>query len=342
MFFQTAMAASADTSTNKNKTANYGFSPGDVIIAHISDSHEWHFFDYTFSDGTVLHASVCLPVILFTPGAGLSIFSFKQLHHGPYDGYTLNGEQIIRTDGRNFYDFSITKNVLQEIIAVLIMLLVFISAARSYRKHEDVKAPRGMTSAVEVIVNFIRDEVAKPMLGRKYDRYLPFLLTVFFFIWINNVLGLVPGAANVTGNIAVTMTLALFTFILILVGSRRTYWAHMFNPPGVPLGVKFILVPIEFISNMVVKPGALMIRLFANMLAGHLIVLSFLCMIFIFTSFALAAGLGTTVFSIAFSIFIYFLELLVAALQAYIFTMLSALFIGDAIISHHHEEEPLP
>jgi F-type H+-transporting ATPase subunit a len=256
------------------------FNPAEMIMGHIMDSHEWHFFTLTRKDGTEIHGSICLPVILYTPGVGLSVFSFHQLHHPQtYKGFTLDeNEQIVRTDGKKFFDFSITKNVLQLMIAFVLMLLIFISVARNYSKY-GVKAPRGLQSAIEVIVLFVRDQIAKPMLGSHYRKYLYFLLTLFFFIWINNLLGLIPGAANVTGNIAVTMTLAAITFILMMLSSKRSYWLHMIAPPGVPFGVKLILVPIEFISNIIVKPFALMIRLFANMLAGHLLVLSFIALI---------------------------------------------------------------
>lgn len=325
--------ASSDSSKNQSaavsKDPGYGFDPGEVIMEHIMDSHEWHFFDLRKTDGEVMHFSVCLPLILYTPGVGFNLFSYKDLKEGAHDGFILGEDnQITRSDGKMFFDFSITKDVLQMLIAVAFMLLLFISVAGNYKKY-GTKAPRGIQSALEVVVLFIRDEVAKPMLGAKANIYLPYLLTVFFFIWINNLLGLFPGAANVTGNIAVTMTLACFTFLLMMVGSKRHYWYHMFVPQGVPYAVWPILIPMEFISNVIVKPFALMIRLFANMLAGHLIVLSFLIIIFIFTTLALSAGLGASIFSIGFSIFIYLLELLVAVLQAYIFTILSALFIGE-------------
>lgn len=310
-------------------------------MEHIMDSHEWHFFTITRKDGSEWHGSICLPVILFTPGEGLSMFNYHHLHHPqPYKGFTLDAaHHIVRVDGKPFYDFSITKNVVQLFIAFALMLILFISVARNYSKY-GVKAPRGIQSAIEVIVLFVRDEIAKPMLGSHYKKYLPYLLTLFFFIWINNLIGLFPGAANVTGNIAVTMTLAVLTFILMMVSSKRHYWLHMISPPGVPLGVKFILVPIEFISNIIVKPFALMIRLFANMLAGHLLVLSFISLIFIFAGLSVVAGIGASVFSVAFAVFIYMLELLVTALQAYIFTVLSALFIGETLaIGSGHESE---
>jgi F-type H+-transporting ATPase subunit a len=314
-----------------------------MIMEHIMDSHEWHFFTIKRSDGTEWHGSICLPVIIYTPGEGLSVFNYHQLQHPQvYKGFTLDSENhIVRTDGKKFYDFSITKDVLQLFIVFALILLIFIPAARNYKKY-GLKAPHGLQSVVEVLVIFVRDEIAKPMLGSHYKKYLPYLLTLFFFIWINNLIGLIPGSANVTGNIAVTMTLAAITFILMMLSSKRDYWLHMVAPPGVPLGVLFILVPIEFISNIIVKPFALMIRLFANMLAGHLLVLSFIALIFIFAAISVAAGLGASIFSVAFAVFIYFLELLVTALQAYIFTVLSALFIGETLAvgsdhdSKHH------
>jgi F-type H+-transporting ATPase subunit a len=333
-----AAVVSADGHEGKEEE---GFNAGEVILEHIMDSHEWHFFTISKKDGTEWHASIFLPVILYTPGEGLAVFNYHKLHHPqPYKGFTLDEEHhIVRTDGKTFYDFSITKNVLQLFIAFALMLLLFISVARNYTKY-GVKAPRGIQSAIEVVVLFVRDEIAKPMLGHHYKKYLPYLLTLFFFIWINNVIGILPGAANVTGNIAVTMTLAVLTFILMMVSSKKHYWLHMVSPPGVPLGVKFILVPIEFISNIIVKPFALMIRLFANMLAGHLLVLSFISLIFIFGAISAVAGIGASLLSVAFTVFIYLLELLVTALQAYIFTVLSALFIGEtlAVGSEHGSE----
>lgn len=321
--------------------AEEAFNPGKVIIEHISDSHDWHFFSFKKTDGSHFEAAIPLPVILYSPSKGLSMFSFARFEHGHavYDGYKVEEGNIVATDGSKVYDFSLTKNVIQMMIAVALMLLIFLSVARNFKKYGS-KAPRGIHSVVEVIVIFIRDQIAKPLLGEKANKYLPYLLTLFFFIWINNLLGLIPGSANVTGNIAVTMTLALFTFILMMVGSKRHYWSHMAAPTGVPYAVWPILVPIEFISNLIVKPFALMIRLFANMLAGHLIVLSFLMLIFIFSAMSIFAGMGASIFSVAFAIFIYLLELLVCALQAYIFTILTALFISETIATggHDHKE----
>jgi F-type H+-transporting ATPase subunit a len=222
-------------------------------------------------------------------------------------------------------------------ICFALLVWLFLSSAKRYRKNP-ASAPKGKQNALEVFILFIRDDVVKPVLGTATDRYLPFLLTVFFFIWINNMLGLIPGlAANVTGNIAVTMTLALFSFIIILFSSNKYYWSHIFNPPGVPVFVKPILILVEFIG-VFIKPTALTIRLFANMVAGHMIILSIVCMIFIFSQMNVAAGAGFSVVTVAFGIFMTSLELLVALLQAYIFTFLSALFISQAIEVPHHGE----
>jgi len=340
VFTSPVMASPDQNPQSENENAPEQFDAGKMILEHIGDNHEWHFFDIKKSDGSEFHAVIYLPVIIYTSGKGFSSFSFRKLQNDEtYDGFKLDEEgNITRTDGRNFYDISLTKNVIQLLLAALLMMFVFISVARSYKKIGTSKAPKGIQSVVEVIVIFIRDEVAKPMLGARANKMLPYLLTVFFFIWINNLIGLIPGAANVTGNIAVTATLALLTFILMMVGSKKDYWIHMIKQPGVPGWVLPMLVPIEFISNIIVKPFALMIRLFANMLAGHLIILSFMSIIFVFAAMSVAAGLGASLFSVAFSIFIYFLELLVAALQAYIFTILTALFIGETGVTadEHH------
>ena len=317
--------------------ADEKFNAGEVIMHHITDSHEWHFATIGHT-----HVSLPLPVILYNTTHGFSTFLYNKFDHGhkTHDGYYLNDKhKIASLDSSNFYDFSITKNVASMMIGALILILIFTSVASRYKRNPD-KAPKGFQNLMEVIISFVRDEVVKPMLGKHTDKYLPYLLTIFFFIWINNLLGLLPGAANVTGNIAVTMTLAVFTLIITLFSSNRNYWHHMFTAPGAPLGVKIILVPIEVLGNLITKPGALMIRLFANMTAGHLIVLSFLSLIFIFAElFGSVAGFGISIFSVLFATFIYALELLVAVLQAYIFVNLSALFISEAVVDHHHQHE---
>src|SRR5690606_5948515 len=224
-------------------------------------------------------------------------------------------------DGSTVYDFSLTKNVLCMLIAVVILLVLMMGVGKKAAKTGAHTAPSGFQNAIEPVITFIRDEVAKPNLGSKYMRYMPLLLTVFFFIWINNLLGLLPFGFNFTGNIAVTLCLSVVSFIVMVVSANKHFWGHLLNPPGVPLGIKFLLVPIEIIS-LFIKPVALTIRLFANMLAGHIVILSVIFMIFIFGGMSVAAGWGFSIVSLAFAIFMFFLELLVAAIQAFIFANL--------------------
>src|SRR5690606_36533171 len=226
-------------------------------------------------------------------------------------------------------NFSITKNIFTILLSSTILAVLFLSVASAYRKREG-KAPKGFQSFVEPIILFVRDDIAKPNLGYKYERYMPYLLTVFFFIWFNNMFGLVPflqGGANVTGNIAVTFVLAIITFLITAFSGNRYYWAHVFKP-NVPWWLYPLMVPVE-ILGLFTKPFALMIRLFANITAGHILVLSLLGLIFVFNTVAIAPV------SIAFAVFIGLIELLVAFIQAFIFTILSALFIGLAIEEHH-------
>ncbi len=320
------------------------FDAKEVIFGHIMDGHDFHFFDWKGHP-----VGFPLPVILYSKQKGLSVFMSSKFEHGhaEYKGYKLVkeeiGEKIISTDpNEKIYDFSLTRNVVQMLLALSVLVWVLISIAKSYGKGLGVKtAPKGKQNFFEPIITFVRDEVAVPNLGAKAPKYLPFLLTVFFFILINNIFGLIPGSANVTGNIAFTVVLGLIAFLVILFSSNRHYWGHIFNPPGVPLGVKFILVPVELLSAVLIKPGALIIRLFANMVAGHIIIICLISLIFVFAEkLGQGFGIGSTIISIPFTIFIYFIEILVAFLQAFIFTMLTAVFISQAMEGDHgHGEE---
>lgn len=317
-----------------------GFNAKKVIFGHIMDAHEFHFLEYKGGDGQKHALTIPLPVILYSPQKGLSVFMSSKFEHGhaEVEGYKLNedGKVYSTEEGVKVYDFSLTRNVVQMILALAILVWLMMSVAKTYKTGAGVKsAPKGKQNLVEVLVTFVRDEVAKPNLGHKVDKYLPYLLTVFFFILINNIFGLIPGTANVTGNIAFTVILGVISFIVIMFSSNSHYWGHIFNPPGVPLGVKFILVPVEFLS-VFIKPFALIIRLFANMVAGHIIIICLISMIFIFAEkIAVGAGWGISPVSLAFTIFIYFIEVLVAFLQAFIFTMLTAVFIGQAFEGEH-------
>ena len=323
------------------------FDPTEVVMEHIADSHVWH---------VAGNLSFPLPVILYTP-SGLEVFSSGEFHHGEHDHkgkyntYRLSEETKGQTVSQNFFnkkikvvgadgnideeasaqimDFSITKNVAAMFLTVVILLLVFTSVATAYKKREG-RSPKGLQSFLEPIFVFIRDDVARPNIGHDFARFMPFLLTIFFFILINNLLGLIPifpGGANVTGNIATTFILALFTLIIVNVNGNKYYWKHVFAP-AVPKWMYIIMIPVEFIG-ILSRPFALMVRLFANITAGHIIVLSLISLIFIFKSLAIAPV------SVGFVIFMDVLELLVAFLQAFIFTLLSALFIGMAIEEHH-------
>jgi F-type H+-transporting ATPase subunit a len=282
--------------------------------------------------------------------------------HKTYDGYMLLTDERIeklKLDEKKFspqqivalndngeinasvkvYDISLTRNVVQMILGLSLFVWVMLRIAKRYKSGVGVtSAPRGSQSLFEPVVTFVRDEVAIPNLGDSHEKYLPFLLTIFFFILINNLVGLIPGSANVTGNIAFTFIFGVIAFVVILASSNKHYWGHIFNPPGVPGWVKGILVPVE-VLGVFTKPFALIIRLFANMVAGHIIIICLISLIFIFANLNIAVGWGVSPVSIAFTIFIYFIEVLVAFIQAFIFAMLTAVFIGQAREGAHHHED---
>ncbi|WP_460925852.1 F0F1 ATP synthase subunit A [Pontibacter brevis] len=310
------------------------FKPGDMITHHIADDYTWH-----FADGAVLY----LPVILVDKGE-LKVFSSHNFYNDnhetvPYNGYVLEHGHIYRAnqagepleDQSGLYDLSITKNVASLFISVALLFGIFLTIASRYKKNAG-KAPRGIQSFFEPIIIFVRDDIAKGNIGPKYERYMPYLLTVFFFIWFNNLLGLMPGGANLTGNIAVTLILATLTLLITVFSGNKNYWKHIFATPGVPFWLAPIMIPVELIG-ILTKPFSLMVRLFANITAGHIIILSLFSLIFIFQSLAVGP------LSVAFATFMNFLELFVALLQAYIFTLLSAMYIGGAVEEHHHHEE---
>ncbi len=256
------------------------------------------------------------------------------------------GGVIEPVSGDLLVDLSITRHLVFIWLGALIIFLIFRSIARRYEQGIGREtAPRGVFhNMFESLVIFVRDEIAKPNLGPHTDRFLPYLLTAFTLIYTCNLLGLVPFGSTATSNISVTAVLAAFTFIITQVSANRDHWSHLFGPPGTPLLVRFILFPVEFLG-LFTKPIALAIRLFANMTAGHLVILSLIGLIFLFAKlFGPVAGYGISVVSVGFAFCIFLLELLVATIQAYIFTMLSALFIGMAVVEHdhHHEDEHAP
>jgi F-type H+-transporting ATPase subunit a len=322
--------------------------PAKVIMDHIKDAHYFHFFTIENKEDPhkSFHATIPLPILLYSPQRGFSFFSSSHFGHENeevYEGYKLENGHIIPVDAAGkhdesvkVFDFSMTKNVVQMLIALTLLVLLMTNIAKKYKRGEGVKtAPKGWQNAIEPIITFLRDEVGVVNLGKKSDKYMPYLLTVFFFILINNIFGLIPGLANVTGNTAFPIVLGVIAFFVILFSTNKYFWAHTFNP-HVPAFVKPILVPVE-VAGIFIKPVALIIRLFANMVAGHIIILSFISLIFIFGGMSKIAGWGFSPFSILFTVFIYFIEILVAFIQAFIFTNLTAVFIGQAFEGGHDD-----
>ena len=365
LIFSTSSLFAAETGETEK------FNPGPFIVEHVIDDYGWHI---TGSDDKSV--SIPLPVILFDNGKPV-VFMSNKFHHGhnAYKGYALGftpetkrtivkltenytGEiaeladekgianeeqmaQLIDADA-SIIDISITKNVCSLIISIIILLWLFLKVAKQYKTREN-KAPHGAQGLVEPLILFIRDEVAIPSLGDKYEKYFPYLLTLFFFILVNNLMGLIPifpGGANVTGNIAITGILAVITFLMTTFSSNKNYWKHIINTPGVPWFLKFPipLMPVVEFIGIFTKPFVLMVRLFANITAGHIITLAFVSLIFIFGQMNLVIGWAVSPVSVFFYIFMGLMELLVAFIQAFVFTLLSAMYIGMAIGEEEHEE----
>lgn len=326
-----------------------------VAFEHILDSHSWHFWGEGHDA-----VSAPLPVILKAKN-GIAVFMSSAFHHDTHGTVVVekNGERFVNFEEKIYYasadsnehgqflefnknekgeveilneavlDFSITKNVTQMLLSAIILFLLFTSIAKAYKKQGVTSAPKGKQSFFEPLVVFVRDDIAKGNIGHGSDKYVPYLLTVFFMILINNVFGLIPIGANLTGNIAFTLVLSVCTLIITNINGNKNYWSHIFLPHA-PKAIWPILIPIEIVG-ILTKPFALMIRLFANITAGHIIVISLIGLIFVFKTIYIAPV------SVAFALFIDVLECLVAFLQAYIFTMLTALFIGSAVADHNED-----
>ena len=356
VFLSSAFLFGSDKSHEENKEEK--LNTNEMIMHHVKDAHEWHLWGGEH-DGK----SIYLPVIL--SDNGFKLFSSSHLYHGkkahvvdkagneyhyfvgegPAEGYALFHEKIYKLNEKGLLEFeeghplnskpldlSITKNVASLFIGAILILVLMLSMSNSYKKNGPA-APKGIAKFLEPFIIVIRDDIAKENIGHeKYHKYLPYLLTIFFFIWINNLLGLIPifpGGANLTGNITITFFLAICTLILTLLSSNKNYWKHIFATPGVPIALMPIMIPIEIVG-IFTKPFALMIRLFANITAGHIIILALISIIFINKNAAWGA------LSVPMALFISCLELLVAVLQAYLFALLSALFIGAAVEEAHH------
>lgn len=352
-YSQSVANASSVTDDAQEHESSGKFNAGNFIIDHIVDSYEWHIATIGQT-----HISIPLPVILVDEGKFI-VFSSSRFHGGTesYKGYKIetvrsfNKGKIVKvipgtmeTDvaANKPLDFSITKTVAGIFISVLLLIIIFMGVAKAFKRNSG-HAPTGVQSLFEPLIIFIRDEVAKPSIGKHYQRFLPFLLTLFFFIFFNNLIGLIPlfpGGANVTGNLGVTLVLAFVTLLVTNFSGNKSYWLHIFNPPGIPWWLKFpipLFLIIE-LTGVFVKPFVLMIRLFANMVAGHIIILGFISLIFIFASMGAGLAYSVSPLSIVFAVFIGLLELLVSFIQAYVFTLLSAIYIGMATEDHHEGE----
>lgn len=345
-FLAAAVFFSAPVFSQASETEDQEFNPKELINDHVWDSHEMHIADWNGKSYIL-----SLPVILWTDN-GLTVFSSSRFEQDNQGKVVVeeNGREFVRYNEQIFYadkfdkeayeaastlgkpfmydyrplDFSITKTVFSMILSAILLILIFAASARSYRKSE--KAPKGLSGFLEPLILFVRDEIAIPNMGAKYTRYMPLLLTIFFFIWFNNLMGMIPFfpfGGNVTGNIVFTMVLSVVVLVVTAFSGNKNYWGQIFTP-DVPVLLYPIMIPVEIIG-MFTKPFALMVRLFANMNAGHIVPLSLIGLIFIFKTAFISPV------SIVFVLFMGFLELLVAVLQAYIFTLLAALFIGMAI-----------
>lgn len=308
----------------QEKTRNF-------VIEHVEDAHSWHFATINGR-----HIELPLPIILYSTDRGIECFSSARFHDINYKptsfrGYTLLDKKIHCLDpNRSIWDLSITKNITAMLLSVVLLITGLLLATRKYR-NQPLVAPKGYLAFIDLFISFIKNEIAIPNIGKKhYERFLPYLLTIFLFIWLNNLLGLLPSGANVTGNISVTMVLAAFTTLITIFSGNKQYWCHIFKPKGVPNWLLPILIPVE-ILGILTKFFSLMIRLFANITAGHIILLSIIGLVFNIKSTCVGF-----VVSVPFGTFMFLLKLLVAALQAYVFTLLSAIYFGQAVDEGHH------
>ena len=303
---------------------NFSFA-SENVMDHIKDSHEWHLM--TVNENPI---TIPLPIILFSKDKGVEYFlssNFYDENHKlvPYKGYVLKHDKIVPLDsGRKIIDLSFTKNLAAMVVSVIILFAMLLSVGRWYRTHSYKDTPRGFVGAVEMLITYIRNEIAMPNIGKKKcDKFMPYLLTIFFFIWLNNMLGLLPGSANVTGCASIALCLAIFTFFTTSLNGSKHYWGHTFTP-HVPKFLWPIIVPIEIVG-LFTKPITLMLRLVANISSGHIIMISIINFVFLFHSGAV--GVGTVVMGT----FMIILKLLVCFIQAYVFTLLSSIYIGDAV-----------
>ncbi len=312
----------------------------ELILEHLADTYEWHLF--TINEKAI---TIPLPVILYSKKYGFNIYSSSniELHHTLYDDVPYyiategeyKGKVVYRVgeDEKRPLDLSLTKNAASILISSFLLVLIVVGISRNY-ENDSLEGKKGFSGAMEFLIESLLNDVIRPSIGKKYKRYAPYVLTLFFFIFFNNLLGLIPffpGGANVTGNISVTMVLAIFTFLIINLTGSKSYYRSLFWP-DVPTFLKAPLPLMQIIElvGTITKPFALMVRLFANITAGHSIMLGLTSLVFVTVSLGAGVNAGMTGVSVLFNIFIFFLEMLVAFIQAYIFTLLTSVFIGLA------------
>ncbi len=337
------LLATNSAAANNDETKHEEFNVIEYVFDHVNDSYEWHFFSINDT-----HVTLPLPIILYSKHTGWHFFMSSKFHHSD-SGFPFkvaqkgkNKDKIVETlnNGTEYvpFDLSITRTIIGVILSSIILVFVTLRTTK-LASGNPYKKPRGLQNIIEPIIIFIRDDVAKPFVGDKYKQYLPFLLTLFNFILIANLLGLIlPLGLNITGNIAVTLVLALFTFLITTFSGNKHYWKHIFNPEG-PWYMKSPLLPLmQFIelSGTLIKPVVLMIRLFANMLSGHMVAAVLIGLIFLMSAmYGTITGAGTSIISITFAVFIILLDILVSFIQAYIFAVLSAMYFGMATEKGH-------
>lgn len=331
-FVVLALIFSLNSSANDEKKE--AESPVDAIIHHVQDANEFHIVTIGHD-----HYYFPLPCILYNMDqGGLDVFMSDKLHEGAYNGYELHDGHIVRTDNASFLDFSITKNVFSMFMSLLIAIVLFSMVSSAYKKRPN-QAPRGLQGWIEPVINFIVDDVIKVNIGPKYMKFVPYLISLFFFILINNLIGLIPFfpfSSNLSGNIAFTFALAFIAFLMINLNGTKDYWGHVFAMPGVPKWVLVILTPVE-VMGIFLKPAVLMLRLFGNITGGHIAILSVVSLIFILGEYGknMGGAIGGTLIAVPIVLFVNAMELLVAFLQAYVFTLLTSIFIGVAVEEHH-------
>jgi F-type H+-transporting ATPase subunit a len=341
------------------------YNPGEEMMHHVLDAHDWHLMDWpiesTEPDKKCYKViGIHLPWIIYSGEHGLEFYGSTHSleasgkyevshdvvylkghapHHGEGHGEHAEGDHDHAHDAPAVLDFSPTKTVVQMFLVLLIAVLVFTAVAKGFKKNAG-KAPKGIQSFFEPIITFVRDDIARQYLGDKADKYAPYLLSLFFFIWFANLLGMTPLNSNIMGNISVTFVLAFFSFVLVQINGTKDYWGHIFAMPGVPKWMLPLVTLIE-VFGLFIKPIALMIRLFANITAGHFMILALISLIFILGKGGtnLIGSFGIMPLSVAFTIGIFLLEVIVGIIQAYVFTLLTAVFMGQALESHDHEHE---